>query len=282
MDPTEFRRSSHAVWEAMAAGWDARHAWFEASARPVTERMLDRLAPRPGETILDLAAGTGVAGFAAAALVEPGGRVIVSDFAEAMVAAAARHAASLGLGNVACRVLDAEHLDVADATVDGVVCRWGYMLMADPAVAFAETRRVLRAGGRMACAVFAGAEQNPWAALPLGVLVERGHVPPPRPEAPGILALADVDRLRRLIVEAGFGEPEIERVAFTLGFDDADGYWQFLTDAAGAIAVLLGQLDGDDRRQVRDEIAARLAPFSTARGVELPAVSLVASAAAGS
>ena len=88
MDPREYRQVSHAVWEAMAPGWDERHAYFEEIARPVTERMLARLDASPGDEILELAAGTGIAGFAAAAAVGPQGTVIVSDFAEAMLDAA--------------------------------------------------------------------------------------------------------------------------------------------------------------------------------------------------
>src|SRR5439155_8554859 len=120
----------HAVWEAMAAGWDARHVYLEQTARPVTERMLLRLEPAPGETILELAAGSGVVGLSAAPVVGSAGRVIVSDFAAAMVDAAGRHVAELELDNVECRVLDAERLDLPDDAVDGVLCRWGYMLMA--------------------------------------------------------------------------------------------------------------------------------------------------------
>jgi SAM-dependent methyltransferase len=127
MDSTEFRRRSRAVWEAMAPGWDSRHAYFEEIARPVTDLMLERLAPEPGQTILDLAAGTGVAGFAAAGLVGREGHVIVSDFAEGMIEAASRHAARLGLTNVECRVLDAERLDLPDDALDGVICLWGYL-----------------------------------------------------------------------------------------------------------------------------------------------------------
>src|SRR5919108_5022128 len=178
MDATDFRRRSRAVWEAMASGWDSRHAYFEEIARPVTDRMLERLAPERGQTILDLAAGMGVAGFAVAGVVGRDGHVIVSDFAEGMVDAARRHAARLGLTNVECRVLDAERLDLPDDAVDGVICRWGYMLMADPAAAFRETRRVLRPGGRLAFAVFTGPEENPWGALPAAALVERGHMAP--------------------------------------------------------------------------------------------------------
>jgi ubiquinone/menaquinone biosynthesis C-methylase UbiE len=278
MDATEFRRASHAVWEAMAPGWDDRHAYFEQTARPVTERMLERLAPARGHTVLELAAGTGIAGFAAAELVGPGGRVIVSDFSEAMVETAERHATELGLGNVEFRVLDAEHLDLPDDAVDGVLCRWGYMLMADPAAALAETRRVLRHGERLSCAVFAGPEQNPWAALPSRVLQERGHLPPPEVGAPGILSLADTVRLRQLFAEAGFSELQIEEIAITWRFADADDYWEFLTTAAGAIAMVLGQLDGDERGRVREQIGERVRSFDSVGGIALPGVSLVASA----
>jgi ubiquinone/menaquinone biosynthesis C-methylase UbiE len=278
VDATEFKRSSHAVWEAMAPGWDARHAYFEERARPVVERMLARLAPAAGETILELAAGTGVVGFAAAAAVGSGGRVIVSDFSEAMVEVARRRTHDLGLENVECRVLDAERLDLADQSVDGVLCRWGYMLMPDPAAALAETRRVLRPGGRLSCAVFGAPDKNPWAALPARVLRERGHMPPPGAGAPGILALGDPGRLRGLITGAGFSAPDIEEVGFRWSFRDPDDYWDFLTAAAGAIASVLRGLDGNELQQVRSQLEERVAPLTGAQGIELPAMSLVASA----
>ena len=278
MDGADYSRASHAVWEAMAPGWDERHAYLEEIARPVTDKMLELLDPSPGDGILELAAGTGVAGFSAATLVRPTGRVIVSDFADAMVEAASRRAKELGLDNVECRVLDAERLELADGSFDGVLCRWGYMLMADPAAALQETHRVLRSGGRLVCAVFAGPEQNPWAALPSRVLQERGHIPPPEAGAPGILALADSDRLRRLFTEAGFAEPAIEGVPFGFRFADIDDYWEFLNDAAGAIAMVLGRLDQDERERIRGEIAAQLGPFGSAGEIEFPATSLVVSA----
>ena len=278
MDRTDFKRTSRAVWEAMAPGWDHRHAYFEERARPVAERMLERLAPAPGQTILELAAGTGVVGFAAAAVVGARGRVIVSDFSEAMVEVAKRRANEFGLENVDCRVLDAERLDLTDEAVDGVLCRWGYMLMPDPAAALAETRRVLRRGGRLSCAVFAGPEQNSWAALPAQVLRERGHMPPPEAGAPGILALGDPARLRQLFAGAGFADPKIDQIAFTWHFERVDDYWDFLTGAAGAIAAILRRLDDDELAHVRKQIADQVAPFGGSGGFELPAESLVASA----
>ena len=278
MDRADYKRASHAVWEAMAPGWDERHAYLEEVARPVTERMLELIDPSPGDAILDLAAGTGVVGFSAASLVGPTGRVIVSDFAGAMVEVASRRAEELDLDNVECRVLDAERLDLPDGSVDGVLCRWGYMLMADVAAALRETRRVLRADGRVACAVFAGPEQNPWAALPSGVLQQRGHIPPPEAGAPGILALADRDRLGRLFTEAGFSDGAIEEVAFGFRFAGMDDYWEFLNGAAGAIAMVLTRLGDDERERIRGEIADQIGGFGGSGEIELPATSLVVSA----
>jgi SAM-dependent methyltransferase len=243
--------------------------------------MLERLAPARGDSILELAAGTGVVGLAASALVGSGGRVILSDFSEAMVQVARHHADELGLGNVECRVLDAERLDLPDESVDGVLCRWGYMLMSDPSAAFAETRRVLRPGGRLCCAVFASPEQNPWVALPSRVLQEGGHMPPLEAGAPGILALADRERLRRLFTGGGFREPELDDIEFTWKFRDVDDYWDFLAGAAGAIALVLSRLSPEELRRVREQIAERVGSFTDGGTIELPAASLVASAARG-
>jgi SAM-dependent methyltransferase len=278
MDATEFRRRSRAVWEAMAPGWDSRHAYFEEIARPVTDLMLERLAPERGQTILDLAAGTGVAGFAAVDLVGREGHVIVSDFAEGMVDAAKRHAAKLRLPNVECRVLDAEQLDLPDDAVDAVICRWGYMLMADPAAALRETRRVLRPGGRLAFAVFTGPDENPWGSLPASVLIERGHMPPPEEGAPGLFALADRRRLSQLLADAGFSDPRFEEVAFTWRFADPDTFWTFLNEAAGAITIVLDRLDDDERLYVGVEIRQRVEASHGPTGIEVGGVSLVASA----
>jgi len=261
----------------MAAGWDERHTYFEETARPVVEVMLERLAPRPGDVVVELAAGTGVVGFAASPLVGPRGRVVVSDFAPAMVRVAGRLASSLVLENVQCRVLDAEHLDLPDESADGVLCRWGYMLMPDAPAALRETRRVLRTGGRLSCAVFGDPAENPWVTLPMRVLHERGHVGPPQAGTPGILAFADRDRFCGLLTDAGFTDVRFDDVRFSWRFESMDAYWAFLTDAAGAIATVLAALDDGERRAVRDELSTLVAPYGPDE-IDVPALVVVASA----
>ena len=153
-----------------------------------------------------------------------------------MVEFARQTGAARSLTNVEYRVLDAEQLDLPHASVDGVVCRFGYMLMAEPAAALRETRRVLRDGGTLSFTVWMGPERNPWAALPPLTLVERGHLPPPEPGTPGIFALADPTRIRELVTQAGFGEPELEEIAFEFRYADADELWDSLVRLAGGLA----------------------------------------------
>jgi SAM-dependent methyltransferase len=274
MNPDDFRQKSQAVWETMAAGWETKRAYLWSVSRPIGEWLIANLEARPGQTILELACGTGDTGFAAAPLLGPTGRLILTDFAPTMVAAARRRGAELGLTNVEYRVMDAERVDLPDGSVDGVICRWGYMLMADPAAALKETRRVLRRGGQLCFSVFASGERNPWAAMPARVLIEGGHMAPPAPEAPGILALANPDRIKRLLADAGFGLPRIEEVPIVWSFESADEYWSFLREIAGALAAVITALPEDRQHAVRRTIEDRLGPFRRDGGYALPGVCL--------
>src|SRR5262245_2040503 len=113
----------------MAPGWERWRAQLANALTPVRGWLVSGLAPRAGDTVLELGAGTGETGFEAAAL--------------------------------------------------------------------AETRRVLRPGGRLALSVWGAPERNPWATIGAMTLVERGHIPPPEPGAPGVFAMASEKRTRR-------------------------------------------------------------------------------------
>jgi ubiquinone/menaquinone biosynthesis C-methylase UbiE len=258
MDPNEYRRTSREIWERMAPGWEDRRDWVWEASRTVGEWMVDRLDPQPGQTLLELAAGAGDTGFAALARIGSNGRLISTDFSPRMVQAAERRAAELGLKNVEFRVMDAERMELGEDSVDGVLCRWGYMLMADPLSALRETRRVLKDGGRLAFSVWAAPEENPWAAVPARVLVERGHMPAPEPGAPGIFAMADPRRVRELVTSAGFSEPESDFVRMSWRFDGFDGYWEFLIRLAGGLAMTINKLPPEEQKAVRSEIRKRL------------------------
>ncbi len=134
-----------------------------------------------------------------------------------MVEAAKHVAAELAIANAEFRILDAEHLGLEDASVDGVTCRFGYMLMGDPAQALRETRCVLRGGGRVAFAVFGEPERNPWMTVARGVMAERGHLSGPNPDEPGLFSLADPERIGALLTEAEFAHSEVEEMPIAFG-----------------------------------------------------------------
>jgi ubiquinone/menaquinone biosynthesis C-methylase UbiE len=270
------RREIYEIAEAIAPGWERWRARIEEATTPVREWMIEKLAPRPGDTVLELAAGAGDTGFEAAAIVGERGRLISTDFSPAMVDVARRRGAELGVGNVRYRVMDAERIVLDADSVDGVLCRFGYMLMTDPAAAFAETRRVLRPGGRLALAVWGPPERNPCAAVGFGLLVERGHLPSPEPGAPGPVALASEVRLRALLEGAGFTGVRTEEIPVRFIFRDIDEYMAFATDTGGPAALVLRGLPDDERQTLKTQLGAAFTPFVTAVGYELPGVALCA------
>lgn len=273
----EYRGFSYEVAETLAPTWEARRADIERISAPVREWMLRELAPRPGDTVLELAAGTGETGFEAAVLVGQKGRVIVSDFSPGMLDGARRRGAKLGVANIDYRVLDAEKIELEDDSVDGVLCRFGYMLMADAAAALAETRRVLRSGGRLALAVWAAPEANPFFALVGMALVQRGHISPPEPPpAPGIFSMASIERTTALLRDAGFGDVRTEEIPVHFVLPDADEYVKFVTDSAGPLAMALRALPDAERDAVKLDLQESLTPFAAEGGYRLPGTVLCA------
>ena len=268
------RQQSRAAWGAVARGWYAQREELWKASRPVSEWMVRRLDPKPGDTVLELAAGLADTGLMAARLVGESGRVIVTDFTPEMVAAARRRAEELGVQNAEFRVLDAERMDIKTDSVDGVLCRWAYMLMIDPAAAFAETRRVLRQGGRLAFSVWAARERNPAPSLAGSILVELGHIPPPDPEAPGPYSMADTGRIQELVVAAGFAEPEIEEVSFHWRFASQDAYWRFLIETSATTSPVLRALSPGAQDNFRQRLNEAARPFRSGEGYDFPAVCL--------
>jgi SAM-dependent methyltransferase len=278
MEREDYRRASYEIWEAMAPGWERWRARIEETAAPVREWMLRELAPRPGDTVLELSAGAGDTGFAAAAIIGEHGRLISTDFSPDMVEVARRRGAELGLQNVDYRVIDAERIELDADSVDGALCRNGYMLMADPAAALSETRRVLRPGGRLALAVWGAPERNPWAAIGGRILIERGHIPPPEPGAPGIFSMASEERTRALLEGAGFTAVRTEHVPVRFAFRDLDEYERWVTEVGGPFAIVFRELPAREREVLKAELEVAFAPFVADAGYELPGVALTAAA----
>jgi SAM-dependent methyltransferase len=278
---SDYRDASVRGWEQAAAGWVRSQDLLREFAAPVSHWLIDAIVPQPGERVLELAAGLGETGLLAAELVAPAGGAIISDQAEAMLDGARRRASELDASNVEFQVLNAEWIDLPVASVDAVLCRWGYMLMADPGAALAETRRVLRPGGRVALAVWDALERNPWAQLPRQELAQRGLSEPPAPGAPGPFALGDAERVRELLADAGFGELRVEALDLQRCHTDFDELWESTLDLSRVFHDAVLARPQAEIDAIRASLQERFAGFTAADGtLQIPARTLVASATA--
>jgi ubiquinone/menaquinone biosynthesis C-methylase UbiE len=276
VDAQEYQRASREVWEAMAPGWERWRTQLADALTPVRGWLLRELGPRPGETVLELGAGTGETGFQAAASLGDDGRLISSDFSPEMVEVARRRGTELALGNVDFRVIDAERIELESGSVDGVLCQSAYMLTANPALALAETRRVLRAGGRLALSVWGAPERNPWASIGARILIERGHLAVPDPGAPGVFSMASAERTTALLDGADFTLIRTEEVPVRFAFRDLDDYEQWITDVGGPFAMVVRALPEGERELLRRRLGDAFAPFAADGGYELPGAALCA------
>ena len=274
-----FRAESLGLWDRMAAGWghDGDSIW-EAS-RTVGEWMVAAVRPGAGETVLELAAGPGDTGFAAASLVGDSGRLICTDFAPEMVAVARSRGTALGLANVEYQVLDAPSASSSTLKASiacyaaGVTCSW-------------RIPRSLFARPGACCARVGGSPSRSGVSLritrgrpvPAAVIVNGGWLKPPVPGAPGIFALAAPERLRDLLADAGFNDPQFDQIDVVWPFASFDAYWQYLSGVAGAIAIVLEGLGDADRATAREQIRNAIEPYRAGAGYELPGRCLNASA----
>jgi ubiquinone/menaquinone biosynthesis C-methylase UbiE len=283
-DANAHRTTSLENWEEAASGWVRRQELMREFGAPVSEWMIEAVAPKPGQRVLELAAGLGETGMRAANLVAPHGGVVVSDQAEAMLAGARERAVSLGLANVEFQVLNAEWIDLPVASVDAVLCRWGYMLMADPAVALTETRRVLSTGGHVALAAWAEIAHNPWALLPARELIERGLAALPDPTSdpqPGPFALGRPGAVAELLAQSGFGEIRLETVELTRRHDSFEDLWDSTLDLSRNFHDAVLSRPRAEMLEIQASLAERFAPYTSADGaLEIPGRTFVASASA--
>ena len=199
--------------------------------------MLDAVSLQPGERVLELAAGLGETGMLAAELVAPMGGVIVSDQADAMLEGARARAVELGLSNIEFQVIGAEWIDLPLASVDAVLCRWGYMLMADPPAALRrDPPRAAPGRARGAGRVGLRPAQPLGAAADPGADRARPRAPPPaaRRHDPARSRSATPSACASCSQQAGFAEIDVHALEIVQRHASFDDYWETTLDISHA------------------------------------------------
>jgi SAM-dependent methyltransferase len=153
------------------------------------------------------------------------------------------------------------------------------MLVVDSGAAAREMRRVLRPGGRVALAVWDEPEHNPWAAVPIRALIERGHAEAPTPDAPGMFSLAAPGRLSELLESAGFVDVVVAAVELDRSYTDIEAFVAETRDLSMAFTDVFQRASAEQRAEIIETIATLAAPYTGADGsLEFPGKSLVAAA----
>ena len=248
-----------------AATWSSGADAYDEISRQISdaiEHAVDRLDPRPGQHILDVATGTG---WAARRVAASDARVTGVDFGSDMIAAAERLDPS---GRIAFQVGDAERLPFPDASFDGVISTFGVMFCAEPAKAAAELARVCKPGGRLALTTWAttGFVRQMF-------LLLHGYRPDKPPAGSSCpFAWGDTNRVTELLGEY-----------FNLGFEEAVSYyrerdgtaaWQAFSRGFGPVVTLSEKLDAATLDQLRVEFEELHERYRTGAGllVERPYV----------
>jgi SAM-dependent methyltransferase len=281
MSESEYGEASRQQWGDAAAKWAKKAEEEETGASAdATVWMLAAADPQPGQRVLELACGAGRIGLQVATRVEPAGTVLCSDFSEAMVEAVEQRIERRGVSNVSARVLNAEALDLPnEEPFDLVLCRFGYMLMADQPQALRESARVLRPDGRLVLAVWGAAEKNPWLSLILKAVMSHLGAPPPEPGTPGPFSLGDPERLRGLVEQAGLVDVEVAGIETKQTYASPAAWWEEILEVSGPLAAMLNALPESDRETIRAAALAEADRFRAEDGKVVFPASILGAAA---
>lgn len=201
---------------------------FLPQVHPVTLAILDHLPPpADGQTVLDVACGTGEPGLTLLRR-SPGVHLLGVDSAAAMIEVAQHKAAREALTNARFEVMASEKLALPDASVDAVISRFGLLLFGDVAASARELSRVLRPRGAFSLAVWEDMERNTLVNATWGAL--RGHLPKDHDSPMERFKEWAGDGVRtRLLADAGLGVVRSEMFRWHYQFDDFEGAWSLMS-----------------------------------------------------
>lgn len=259
-------------------GWDLAASSYEMlweTQLKCAQTELIRLASlRPGESVLDVACGTGLISMSAAQAILPDGKLTGVDISGNMIDISTRYAVSQHLKNTNFIRMDAENLDFKDATFDVVLCALGLMYFPDPERAVREICRVLRPGGRMVVAVWGERSSCGWASIfPIVDAEVSSEV------CPLFFRLGQKGALQRACEEAGLSNVQQHRISTKLHYETADEACN-AAFVGGPVALAWSRFDAVVRQRVRLQYLESIERWRDGPRYAVPGEFLVVSATA--
>ncbi len=258
-------------------GWDAAARVYESTWRdnlqPAHDLMFELSALKPGDAVVDVACGSGLATFRAATCVGDQGSVVATDISAEMTALVQREADRLAIDTVTAHRMDAEALDLENEQFDVALCALGLMYVPDPTAALREMRRVLRPGGQAVVSVWGARKNCGWADLfPIVDSVVESEV------CPLFFGLGAGDGLKTTVETAGFEDVDARRLQFSIRYDSVKAALEAMIDG-GAVALAAKRFDKATRDKVDKAFLASIEPYRDQDGrYDIPGEFVVASA----
>jgi ubiquinone/menaquinone biosynthesis C-methylase UbiE len=252
--PDEQKRRVLANFNAMAGNYDSL-----GFTQRCAKRLLELSNLKTGETVLDVATGTGLVATVAAQMVGTMGKVIGIDFSPEMLVKAKQKAT--GISQLEFREGDAEHLALPDESFDVVLCASSLFFIPDMGQAVRESWRVLKPGGRLGFSSFGPSFFKPLRMLWRDRLVTHGlSLSPSLPSD----RLAEPAMSESLLRDAGFTNVSVQ--------SEQLGYYQTLEQRWHEIKVSLegmplAKFSEEEQAQIKKEHLEELEPLLTEQGL---------------
>ena len=228
------RDNDQAVYwnEEGGARWVRHIDGVEAMLEPMSARLLDRVAAKSGERVLDIGCGGGITSAAIARTVGASGQVTGLDVSKVILDIARQRYGHVA--NLEFLLADAGEHSFAPGSYDLLTSRFGVMFFHDPHATFAHLRRALKASARLCFMCWRRLDENPWMGIAAAAFTVLPPPPKPAPGAPGPFSFAKREWVTDILSAAGFGEIEFEAVDRPMALGSVDDALEWLTNMGPA------------------------------------------------
>ncbi len=267
-----YREYTRTTWNESATAYVD---WMR-NLEPFRADLIERLAARPGEKVLDLGTGPGEPAMSVARQVAPGGHVTGVDLSERMVEIARTVAKARGLTNVDFQAMDCADLSFPDGSFDAAISSFGFQIFTDPESAAREAHRTLRDGGRIAVSVWSTGDRVPFLHAIIAPMLEHaepdetGYIPTPyETGGPGEMVA--------FLTAAGFRDARETNVHHRMHVRDEEEYLESILHAT-PIGHSLSEEPEPVQAEVLRKTRENLAQWRTPEGLSIPAESVIVTA----